>query len=200
MLCDVLSRPSTVFLVVSPVRHAVLTSGAPILAVQVPFAIISFAILVPKLLVCLAFILSTVVRLHFWFCTSQINSTAVEVCLLHVLDEMLRNSLVIVCHKAEASTCISAGVFDNLHFLYATILAEKATKFILSQMVLEATYEDFVACSTACPLIRAPSVILTAISVSVAATAATSSAFPLPLSIVTTLAIRRINSFGLLRY
>lgn len=75
-------------------------------------------------------------RRHFRLSTPQVNTAPVHICLLHVLNQMLRNRLIFKSNKPEASRRTRIRVFNNLHIFDQTVLAEEPLELLLSQMVI----------------------------------------------------------------
>lgn len=72
------------------------------------------------------------IRLNLRLGASQVDRSAVDVRLLHVLDQVLSDRLIFESHKAKATARIRVRVLDNLNFFDDPVLAEKALQLILS--------------------------------------------------------------------
>ena len=77
--------------------------------------------------------------------TTQINTPAVHVSLLNVLDKMLSDRLIFKRHKAKPSTRICIQVLYNLDLLNRAKLREEAGQLILRQVVIKSAHENLVA-------------------------------------------------------
>ena len=130
-------------LLVTSVPFAV-TTTAIVVAAAVVAPVILEALLV--LVVGLALIL---VGLDLGLSASQVDCSAIDVGLLHVLDQVLRDRLILKRDEAKATARIRVGVLDDLNFFDDAVLAEKAIQLILRQVVVQPADEYLVASASA---------------------------------------------------
>ncbi len=97
----------------------------------------------------LSLTLVAALRVNFRLGTAQVYLSTIHFSLLHILNQMLGNCLVLKSNKSKPSTCVSRGLLNNLDFLYKAILAEKPTQLFLSQVVINSTNKHLVPRTTA---------------------------------------------------
>lgn len=81
--------------------------------------------------------------------TAEINTSAKHIGFLYVLNEVLRNGFVLKGYKTEPSTCISVGLLHDLDVFNNSVLAEKARKLVLIEVIVKATNKHLIASTPA---------------------------------------------------